>query len=88
MTITCFIRYEIDPFKKDQFTASAENWARIIPRLGGHLLGYFAPHEVSNPKRGLISFPSRCPPGGPAALGQRTLIFNGVSLGFCAQIDL
>ena len=23
MTITCFIRYEIDPFQKDQFTASA-----------------------------------------------------------------
>lgn len=48
MTITCFIRYEIDPFKKDQFTAYADNWARIIPRLGGHLLGYFAPHEGSN----------------------------------------
>ena len=48
MTITCFIRYEIDPLKKDQFTACAENWARIIPRLGGHLLGYFVPHECSN----------------------------------------
>ena len=48
MTITCFIRYEIDPFKKDQFTAYAENCARIIPRLGGHLLGYFVPHEGSN----------------------------------------
>ena len=39
MTITCFIRYEIDPSKKDQFTAYAENWARIMPRLGGRLLG-------------------------------------------------
>ncbi len=29
MTITCFIRYEIDPFKKDQFTAYAEIWASI-----------------------------------------------------------
>jgi hypothetical protein len=38
MTITCFIRYEIDPFKKDQFTVYADNWARIIPRLGGTLL--------------------------------------------------
>jgi hypothetical protein len=45
MTITCFIRYEIDPFIKDQFTAYAENWARIIPRLGGHLLGYFVLHK-------------------------------------------
>lgn len=59
MTITCFIRYEIDPHKKDQFTTYAENWARIIPRLGGHLLGYFAPHEGSNYEAwGLISFSS------------------------------
>ena len=59
MAITCFIRYEIDPFKKDQFTAYADNWARIIPRLGGHLLGYFVPHEGSNYEAwGLISFRS------------------------------
>lgn len=59
MTITCFIRYEIDPFKKDQFTVHSENWARIIPRLGGHLLGYFVPHEGSNYEAwGLISFAS------------------------------
>jgi len=59
MPITCFIRYEIDPFKKDQFTAYANNWARIIPRLGGHLLGYFVPHEGSNYEAwGLISFSS------------------------------
>ena len=48
MTITCFIRYEIDTFQRNQFAAYANNWARIIPRLGGHLLGYFAPHEGSN----------------------------------------
>jgi NIPSNAP len=57
MIITCFIRYEIDPFKKDFFKAYADNWARIIPRLGGHLLGYFVPHEGSNYEAwGLISF--------------------------------
>lgn len=48
MTITYFSRCEIAPFKKDQFTTYAENWARIIPRLGGRLLGYFVPHEGSN----------------------------------------
>lgn len=59
MPITCFIRYEIDPFQKSQFTTYAENWARIIPCLGGHLLGYFVPHEGSNYEAwGLISFPS------------------------------
>jgi len=59
MTITCFIRYEIDPFKKELFTTYAENWAGIIPRCGGHLLGYFLPHEGSNYEAwGLISFSS------------------------------
>lgn len=59
MTLTCFIRYEIDPFKKDLFKAYADNWARIIPRLGGHLLGYFLPHEGSNVEAwGLVSFNS------------------------------
>ena len=59
MTITCFIRYEIDPFKSGLFKAYADNWATIIPRCGGHLIGYFLPHEGSNFEAwGLISFDS------------------------------
>jgi hypothetical protein len=46
--ITCFIRYEIDPFQRDAFETYADNWARIIPRCGGGLVGYFLPHEGSN----------------------------------------
>lgn len=57
--ITCFIRYEIDPFQKEAFQIYAENWGRIIPRCGGHLLGYFLPHEGSNFEAwGLIGFES------------------------------
>jgi hypothetical protein len=48
MTITCFIRYQIDPFQRDEFRKYAENWGRIIPRCGGHLIGYFLPHEGTN----------------------------------------
>ena len=48
MTIACFIRYEIDPFKRDAFRAYADAWSRIIPRCGGHLVGYFLPHEGTN----------------------------------------
>ena len=48
MTITCLIRYQIDPFQRDEFKKYAENWGRIIPRCGGHLLGYFLPHEGTN----------------------------------------
>ncbi len=56
MTITCFIRYEIDPFQRDAFREYAENWARIIPRCGGDLVGYFLPHEgTNNVAWGLIS---------------------------------
>ena len=59
MTITCFIRYQIDPFQKDEFRKYAENWGRIIPRCGGHLVGYFLPHEGTNDVAwGLISFDS------------------------------
>lgn len=59
MTITCFIRYEIDPFQKEAFRRYAVEWARIIPRLGGNLLGYFLPHEGSNYEAwGLIAFPA------------------------------
>lgn len=57
--ITCVIRYQIDPFQRDEFKQYAENWGRIIPRCGGHLLGYFLPHEGTNDVAwGLIGFDS------------------------------
>lgn len=46
--ITCFIRYEIDPFKVVAFEEYARNWGQAIPRCGGDLVGYFAPHEGSS----------------------------------------
>ena len=45
--ITCFIRYEIDPFKADAFAQYARNWGEAIPRCGADLIGYYAPHEGS-----------------------------------------
>jgi hypothetical protein len=59
MSITCFIRYEIDPLQRSAFKAYAESWGRIIPRCGGHLVGYFLPHEGTNYVAwGLIKFES------------------------------
>ena len=46
--LTCFIRYHIDPTKKEQFEQYARAWGEAIPRCGGDLIGYFAPHEGSN----------------------------------------
>jgi len=57
LKITCFIRYQIDPFQRDEFSRYAQAWAGIIPRLGGHLLGYFLPYEGTNDIGwGLIAF--------------------------------
>ena len=57
--ITCFIRYQIDPFQREAFKQYAENWGHIIPRCGGHLIGYFLPHEGTNDVGwGLIGFDS------------------------------
>jgi hypothetical protein len=59
MKITCVIRYQIDPFQREAFKKYAENWGRIIPRCGGHLVGYFLPHEGTNDVAwGLIAFDS------------------------------
>jgi len=59
MTVTCCIRYVIDPHQRDAFAAYAREWGSIIPRLGGNLIGYFLPHEgTNNVALALISFPS------------------------------
>lgn len=47
MSITCFIRYQIDPNKKNEFELYARNWGQAIPRCGADLIGYYAPYEGS-----------------------------------------
>lgn len=57
--ITCFIKYEIDPFKREAFERYARNWGQAIPRCGADLIGYFAPHEGSaTTAYGVYSLPS------------------------------
>jgi hypothetical protein len=59
MTITVFIRYQLDPFKREAFEEYAKRWRAIIPACGGDLVGYWMPHEGTNTVAyGLISFPS------------------------------
>jgi hypothetical protein len=59
MSITVFIRYQLDPFKRAEFEEYARRWIRIIPKCGGDLLGYFMPHEgTNNIAFALISFES------------------------------
>jgi hypothetical protein len=55
--LTCFIRYQIDPFQREAFRQYAARWGRIIPRCGGTLLGYHLPHEGTNDVAwGIIGF--------------------------------
>jgi hypothetical protein len=59
MTITVFIRYQLDPFRRDDFEDYARNWLTIIPKCGGEVVGYWMPHEgTDNIAFGLISFES------------------------------
>jgi hypothetical protein len=59
MTVTVFIRYQLDPYKRDGFEAYARNWLTIIPKCGGDLVGYWMPHEgTDNIAYALISFES------------------------------
>jgi hypothetical protein len=59
MTVTVFIRYQLDPFKRDAFEAYAKRWMDIIPKCGGDLVGYWMPHEgTNNIAFALISFGS------------------------------
>jgi hypothetical protein len=59
MTVTCCIRYVIDPFQREAFEAYARRWLTIIPARGGDCLGYFMPHEgTNNIALAMISFES------------------------------
>ena len=59
MTITVFIRYTLDPFKRQAFESYAHRWLTIIPKCGGEVLGYWMPHEgTNNIAFALISFES------------------------------
>ena len=59
MTITDFIRYQIDPHQRAKFEDYARRWLTIIPKCGGNVLGYWMPHEgTNNIAFALISFES------------------------------
>ena len=57
--ITCYLRYEIDPEKVDEFEHYARLWLALVPKFGGMHHGYFLPHESANDLAvALFTFPS------------------------------
>lgn len=59
MNVVCHIRYELDPYKREQFEEYAKAWLSAIPQCGGALIGYFMPYEGTNYEaHALIGFES------------------------------
>jgi hypothetical protein len=59
VTVTVFIRYQLDPFKRAKFEEYSKRWLSIIPKCGGDLIGYWMPHEgTNNIAFALVSFES------------------------------
>jgi uncharacterized protein (DUF1330 family) len=57
--ITCYLKYEIDPFKVEKFEHYAKLWIPLVKKFGGTHHGYFMPHEgANNIALALFSFPS------------------------------
>ena len=57
--ITCYLEYQIDPYKRAEFKQYAEMWIPLIPRFGGTHHGYFLPKEsASDLAVALFSFDS------------------------------
>lgn len=46
--ITCYIRYQIDPYKTQEFEEYGRRWIHLVNRLGGQHHGYFLPDEGAN----------------------------------------
>ncbi|WP_198960141.1 NIPSNAP family protein [Synechococcus sp. BO 8801] len=59
MTITCSLRYIIDPYKLKEFEHYGKSWIPLVEKYGGQHHGYFLPSEgASNVALALFSFPS------------------------------
>ena len=57
--VTCYLRYEIDPYKLKEFEKYARMWIPLVNKFGGQHNGYFLPSEgASNIALALFTFPS------------------------------
>lgn len=57
--ITCYLQYELDPDRIEDFETYARLWIPLVEKFGGEHHGYFLPHESANDMAvALFSFPS------------------------------
>ena len=43
--ITCYLQYQIDPYKREEFRKHAAMWLNRVPKFGGTRHGSFLPKE-------------------------------------------
>jgi hypothetical protein len=56
--ITCYLRYEIAPFKAKEFETYAKMWLPLVKKFGGTHHGYFLPHEGGDFRPTVLQFRS------------------------------
>ena len=57
--ISCYIRYQIDPTKLDEFEIYAKKWIPLVNKFGGEHNGYYLPSEGANDiALAIFTFPS------------------------------
>ena len=57
--ITCYLQYQIDPYKREEFLKYADMWLHQVPKFGGTHRGFFLPKEsASDLAVALFSFAS------------------------------
>ena len=57
--ITCYVQFQIDPYKREEFRKYADMWLNLAPKFGGTHHGYFLPKEsASDLAVALFSFAS------------------------------
>ena len=59
LMVTCFLTYQIDPHKVEDFEHYAKTWIDLVNKMGGDHHGYLLPYEgASNVAYASFSFPS------------------------------
>ena len=46
--MTCYLQYQIDPYKREVFRKYADMWLHLLPKFGGTHHGYFLPKESAS----------------------------------------
>ena len=46
--IACYLQYQMDPYKREEFCKYAQMWLHLVPKFGGTHHGYLLPKESAS----------------------------------------